>query len=168
MKPKVYVLVFALFLLSAPLVGAETSRQLIENSTNFDNKTVTFSGEVIGVMIRGDFAWVNVLENGGYAIGIWSRADDARKVSITGDYTHVGDTVAVSGTFHTACLEHGGDLDIHADNFVVVSAGREINRSPNPIWVSLSAAFAIIAIFLTYFIRKIRKEKEKIVPWPFQ
>lgn len=155
-----------LFMSLVPRVGAESGKELIENSAGFDGMAVTFHGEVIGVMIRGDFAWVNVLDNG-YAIGVWVRAEDARKVSVTGDYRHIGDTVEVVGTFHMACPEHGGDLDIHADNFIVVAAGREIDRPISLPLAALSVVLMATAIFVTFYLRRIREEKEKIVPWPF-
>jgi len=156
-----------LLLLMVPLARAESGKALIENSAGFDGKTVTFRGEVVGVMMRGNFAWVNVLDNG-IVIGVWCRAEDAGKVSVIGDYRHDGDNVEVIGTFHMACPEHGGDLDIHADNFTVVAAGRERDRPPSLLLVALSVAFVVAAIFVTFSLRRIRKEKEKIVPWPFQ
>lgn len=156
-----------LLLLIVPLARAESGEALIENSASFDGKTVTFTGEVIGVMMRGDYAWVNILDNG-IAIGVWCRAEDARKVSIIGDYRHVGDTVEAVGTFYMADPEQGGDLDIHADNITVVATGRELDRPPSLLLVALSATFVVVAIFTVFFLRRIRKEREKIVPWPFQ
>lgn len=167
MSWKVCFLAPLLLLLMAPLAEAESGKALIENSAGFNDKAVTFGGEVIGVVVKSDNAWVNVLDNG-VAIGIWCRAEDARKVSVIGDYRHVGDTVEVVGTFHMVCPEHGGDLDIHADNFTVLAAGRELDRSPSLLLVALSVAFVAAAIFVAFSLRRIRKEKEKIVPWPFQ
>jgi hypothetical protein len=163
---KAFLFAAILLMLMAPFASAESGRALIENANGFDGKSVTFRGEVIGVLIRGDFAWVNILDNG-YAIGVWSRAGDAKKVSFVGDYSHVGDTVEVIGTFHMACTEHGGDLDIHADNFTVVATGREVDRSASLPLAALSVALAAAAIFITFYLWRIRKEKEKILPWPF-
>jgi len=156
-----------LLLLMVPLASAESGKALIENSAGFDGKTVTFRGEVVGVMMRGNFAWVNVLDNE-VAIGVWCRAEDARKVSVIGDYRHDGDTVEVTGTFHMACPEHGGDLDIHADNFTVAAAGRELDKPPSLLITAFSVILVAAAIFVVFSLRRIRKEKEKIVPWPFQ
>ena len=134
---KAFIFAAILLTLMAPLASSESGQTLIENASSFDGKAVTFRGEVIGVMTRGDYAWVNILDSG-YAIGVWCRAVDAKKVSIIGDYSHVGDTVEVAGTFHMACTEHGGDLDIHADNFTMVAAGREVDRSTDLPVVALS------------------------------
>jgi hypothetical protein len=163
---KAFIFAAILLALMAPLASTESGKALIENANGFDGKTVTFRGEVIGVMTRGDFAWVNVIDNG-YAIGIWCRAENAKKVSFIGDYGHVGDTVEVVGTFHMACTEHGGDLDIHADNFTIVASGREVDRSTSLPLAALSIVLAAAAIFITFYLWRIRKEKEKILPWPF-
>lgn len=167
MRGKACVLTVILLLFLVPHARAESGEELVKNSADFDGAAVTFRGEVIGILVRGDSAWVNVLDNG-VAIGVWCSANDAKKVSVVGDYTHIGDTVEVVGTFHMACPEHGGDLDIHAENFTVVSAGRELGRSPDLLMVMLSAALVVAAISVTYFLRKIRKESDKTVPWPFQ
>jgi len=159
-------LLIAIFLLLTPgIVRAESGRELLENAAGFDGKAVTFRGEVIGVIIRGDFAWVNILDNG-YAIGVWCRAENAKQVSFIGDYSHVGDTVEVAGTFHMACVEHGGDLDIHADNFTIVAQGREVDRSVSLPLAALSVVLAAVAIFITFHLWRIRKERAKILPWP--
>jgi len=167
MSWKICFLLAIFFLLVTPLVNAESGKALIENSAYFDGTIVTFRGEVIGVITRGDYAWVNILDNG-VAIGVWCRAGDARKVSVVGDYRHIGDNVELVGTFHMACPEHGGDLDIHADSFTVVAAGLELDRPPSLLLVALSAAFVVAAIFTVFSLRHIRKEREKIMPWPFQ
>jgi hypothetical protein len=148
------------------LAGAESGKVLVENSRGFDGKQVTFQGEVIGVMIRENNAWVNVFDNG-YVIGIWctaETAENAKKISLVGDYTHVGDTVAVAGTLNMACLEHGGDFDIHADNFTILAVGRVVVRALDPVVAGVSVVLVVLAILVVFWPR-IRKQ-EKIPPWP--
>jgi len=165
MRRKVCFLAVVLLLFMVPPVSAETGKELVENSVRFDGATVTLRGEVVGVLMRGDYAWVNVLDNG-VAIGVWCRANDAENVSIIGDYTHNGDNVEVVGTFHFACTEHGGDLDIHAENFTVLASGTPVERVPNLLAVLLSAVLVALAIFTIFWLRRLRKEKSEIVPWP--
>ena len=165
MKRKVCFLAVVLLLFMVPPASAESGKELVENSRSFDGNIVTFRGEVVGVLMRGDSAWVNVLDNG-VAIGVWCRADYAKKVSIVGDYTHIGDTVEVAGTFHFACTEHGGDLDIHAENFTVLVNGIAVERTPNLLAVLLSAVLVAVAIFTVFWLRRIRGERSRIVPWP--
>lgn len=165
MKKIAAFILLIVFLLTPGLVRAESGKELTENPTSFDGKQVTFQGEVIGVMIRGDYAWVNLFDSG-YAVGIWSRADDARMVSSVGDYNNVGDKVEVIGIFHMACLEHGGDMDIHAESFEISSKGHTIERMPNFMIVLVSVVLAIVAIFMSLYFRRISKERKKLSPWP--
>jgi hypothetical protein len=165
MRMKACFLAVFLLLLMIPPVNAESGKELVENSVHFDNKVVTLRGEVVGVLMRGDYAWVNVLDNE-VAIGVWCRANDAKQVSVIGDYTHIGDNVEVIGTFHFACSEHGGDLDIHAENFTVLRSGKVVERAPDLLIVLLSAVLVILAIFTIFWLRRLREEKSKIVPWP--
>ncbi len=161
-----FAVVFMLVLLLAPgLATAETSKELIENARAFDGGQVTLQGEVIGVMMRGNNAWVNVYE-GGYAIGVWVRAEDARNISFIGDYSHAGDNVLVTGTFNMADPEHGGDLDIRAENFTITAQGAAILRTPNVIVVAISMILVALAIVSLVWLWRIHKGEEKIAPWP--
>jgi hypothetical protein len=165
MRKKICFLAVILLLFMIPPASAESGKELVENSVHFDNKVVTLRGEVVGVLMRGDYAWVNVLDNE-VAIGVWCRANDAKKVSIVGDYTHTGDTVEVVGTFHFACTEHGGDLDIHAENFTVLASGKVVERAPNLLIVLLSTVLVAVAILTVFWLRRLRKERSEIAPWP--
>ena len=93
---------------------AVPSADLIAKAKELDGKQVTYSGEVIGdVMKRGDFAWANI-HDGANAIGVWLTSGMAVEVGLTGDFKHTGDLVEITGIFNRACVEHGGDMDIHA------------------------------------------------------
>ena len=74
-------------------------------------------------MKRGDFSWVNI-NDGKDALGVWARNDLLKDLVYTGNYKCKEDWVEVTGVFHRACLEHGGDLDIHADSLRKISSGR--------------------------------------------
>ncbi|MBI4706772.1 MAG: DNA-binding protein [Candidatus Omnitrophica bacterium] len=132
----VYSILFALLTVNCTLytfcyAQIISSSELINNAKEYDGKVVTFEGEVIGdVMVRGDFAWVN-LSDISNAIGIWMPADLARQIAYTGSYKSKGDALEVAGTFHRACPEHGGDLDIHALSLRKTDAGRLIKERVN-------------------------------------
>ncbi len=148
-------LIITMFL--APCVKATSIMGLLENSDAFDGKIVTVRGEVIGVLVKGDHAWVNILENG-YAIGVWCTAEDAEKISVVGDYTHIGDTIEVTGVFHRACPDHGGDLDIHAETLTLISPGHEIPRSLSPFLTALGLILLVTGILVTVFVRVKKRE----------
>ncbi|MFA5099913.1 MAG: DNA-binding protein [Candidatus Omnitrophota bacterium] len=96
---------------------------MIAYPKDFDNKTVTYSGEVIGdVMRRGDHAWINV-NDGRSAVGVWITAAMASEIGPAGDFKHTGDIVEVTGVFNRVCVQHGGDLDIHAQSMQVLRRG---------------------------------------------
>ena len=106
-----------------------SSTELINNARQYDGKTVTYTGEVIGeIMARGKFCWLNV-NDGNNAIGVWIDKNLVKDLTYMGSYKSKGDGVEISGTFHRACLQHGGDLDIHAQGLRKIKSGRpDIDR----------------------------------------
>jgi len=123
-----YTLHFTQYSASAQPISSE---ELINNAKLFDGKSVVYIGEVIGdIMVRGEYAWVNV-NDGKNAIGVWIGKDLVKDIAYTGSYKFKGDVVEVSGIFHRACLQHGGDLDIHAQSLTKRIAGRPTQEIPN-------------------------------------
>ena len=107
---------------------AVTSTDLIEQAAALDQQSVTFSGEVIGdIMRRGDYGWINV-SDGSNAIGIWVKMTDQVAALTPGRYGEIGDEVSVTGVYHRACREHGGDLDIHAETLTLVQKGHAVTQ----------------------------------------
>jgi hypothetical protein len=101
-----------------------SSIELINNATLYDGKVVAYEGEVIGdIMVRGEYAWVNI-NDGPNAIGIWIDKSLTQEIRYAGSYKSKGDWLEVTGIFHRACLEHGGDLDIHAQAIRKTRTGR--------------------------------------------
>lgn len=150
---KFLVFSFSLFALSFALTcfaQSVSSSELINNAKQYDGKIVGYQGEAIGdIMTRGDYAWVNV-NDGDNAIGIWVSAALAKKISLTGGYKSRGDKIEISGIFHRACLEHGGDLDIHAQSIGIIEPGRliaeKLNTSKRNFALILLSILAIIWI----------------------
>lgn len=129
-----------------------SSSELINNAKQYDNKIVIYAGEAIGdVMVRGENAWLN-LNDGENAIGIWLNKDLAASIVYTGTYKTKGDWIEISGIFHRACLEHGGDLDIHAQTLKKVNNGRVlslgINESKKKFSLILLGVLCLILILI--------------------
>jgi hypothetical protein len=119
------------FLSAACFAQAVSSDELIKNAKDYDGKSVLYRGEVIGdVMVRGKYAWINV-NDGKNAIGIWIDKDLAKDILFTGNYKTRGDQLEIAGVFQRSCLEHGGDLDIHAKVMRKISAGAPALASLN-------------------------------------
>jgi hypothetical protein len=114
---------------------------LIENASSLDGKEVFIEGEAIGGLLpRGGMAWLNLEDSSG-AIGLWLSADIARSIHQYGSYKAKGDIVEIHGTFHRACMEHGGDTDIHVASLAVLVKGYPVRHD-----IPLDRALAAIAI----------------------
>ena len=110
---------------------AVSSRELINNAKAYDGKPVVYQGEAIGeVMPRGAYAWVNLLDTNN-AIGIWAPSNLSKDILYLGSYKSKGDVLEVTGIFHRACPEHGGDLDIHAQSLSKINSGRPVSEKLN-------------------------------------
>ena len=108
-------------------VGAKA---LIADPRAYDGREILFEGEAIGdSMRRGDNAWVNVLDADA-ALGVYAPLADLDAIGVFGSSRARGDLVLVRGTFHRACPDHGGDMDIHASSITVVRPG---HATPHPV-----------------------------------
>ncbi len=148
---------------------------LIEDMKKYDNRQVTIEGEAIGdILVRGDNAWITVnddpysrrsIEEGGelvgmsnVGIGVWLPADEARKVKVLGGYKNRGAKVRLTGVFHRACAEHGGDTDIHALRLEILRPGHPFKHSFQ--WDKLGAFLLLcVAIALLWYWRAVKRRK---------
>ena len=134
-----------------------SSSELINNAKQYDGKIVTYSGEVIGdVMLRGEFAWANI-NDGQNALGIWMDALLAKEIKFTGNYKTRGDNFEITGVFHRACLEHGGDLDIHTQSLRKLSNGRMVKENLN--FDKVSLIFILLGALFFIWILTLFKHK---------
>lgn len=129
---KFLLVVFTFYFLLLPLLCyAEfiSSKELIENAKQYDGKVVEYEGEAVGeVMPRGDYGWVNV-NDGKNAVGVWAAGEFLNAINFSGSYAATGDWLKVKGTFNRACLIHGGDLDIHAEEIIKIKPGELKERA---------------------------------------
>lgn len=147
------ILAYAVFV-SSSYAQTLSSLELINNAKQYDGKTVTYQGEAVGdIMIRGDHTWVNL--NDGYAaIGVWARKTDLKDIVYLGGYRTKGDIIEVIGIFNRSCPEHGGDLDIHAQEIKKILSGEPSFKQLSTkklylgLFLSLALLFLITAIKL--------------------
>lgn len=131
--------------------------QLVENPEARDGQTVTVTGEAIGEVIeRGDHAWVNI-NDGSNAMGIWMRAEDAQSISVFGDYKHIGDQLQVTGVFNRACVEHGGDMDIHCASITVVKTGYSNEESVSSLKIIWGTILTFLALIIGFIYLKVNR-----------
>ena len=101
-----------------------SSTELIQNAQEYDGKEIVYEGEVVGqIMQRRDGTWVNI-HDGENALGVWMSPESAAIIKHKGRYKAKGDILRIVGVFNYACLEHGGDLDIHARSVSKIKSGR--------------------------------------------
>ncbi len=143
-------LILSLSLQKTPVTSIN---DLIEHSLSLDHQSVTLEAEVIGeVLERGDHAWVNV-NDGTNAIGIYLRLDQTTQLKVFGDYFNVGDKVSIQGVFERSCIEHGGEMDVHAITIHVIKAGHPITHTISA-WKFVSSIILLsIALIGLYFKR---------------
>jgi len=133
------------------------SDDLIKQARQYDGQVVTYSGEVIGdVMRRGEFAWVNI-NDGNNAIGVWIKTGLTKEINITGNYKAQGDFLEITGVFYRACLKHGGDLDIHAQTLHKISSGKIIEHKLD--FVKLEVSFILLGALFLIWILSLFKRK---------
>ncbi len=135
-----------------------TSLDLLNNAKQYDGKTISYKGEVIGdVMIRGDHTWLHV-NDGTIAIGIWAPKTMVQDILYVGNYHTKGDIVEVSGTFHRSCLEHGGDLDIHASEIKKITLGSSLIQpiSRKKVYIGV---YSLILVLLFYALKKFSQSR---------
>ncbi|MFA5117330.1 MAG: DNA-binding protein [Candidatus Omnitrophota bacterium] len=153
------VLFLVLMLSATPVYSqAAAGLDLINNTQQYDGSIVSYKGEVVGeVMARGDYAWLHV-NDGSIAIGIWAPKNMVKDILHGGDYHNKGDVVEISGTFHRSCLEHGGDLDIHAVAIKKVIPGNPVIHSVSRRKI-LAGILSLALVLLFYALKKFFQSK---------
>ncbi len=139
------------------------SLDLINRAKEHDGKLVTCQGEVIGdIMPRADHVWLHV--NDGYiAVSVWAEKELVQEIKYSGDYRATGDTVEVSGIFHRSCLEHGGDLDIHAQRIILLRSG-VVLKNPLTSKKAQIGLLATSAVALFYLLKMFLQSRPHLKP----
>jgi len=127
-----------------------TINYLIEHAPTRDQQTITIEAEAIGeVLERGDHAWINV-NDGSNAIGIYMTADQSKIVKTFGDYFNTGDKLRITGVFYRACIEHGGEMDIHATSVTVIRSGQTSSHPISPLEFAVTVILLSLALTALY------------------
>lgn len=128
---------------SVGLTGAD----LVTAGSGLDGSSVTFEGEVVSEAMAGGsgHVWLNVL-SGGVAVGVWMPVAMADDIESFGTYAQDGDTVRVTGILNEACDVHGGDLDVHASEVVIISPGMP-REHPVQYWKFLAGVAGLVGAY---------------------
>ncbi len=160
-----YVIAIPVFLIvaTAPALAVD-SATLFKQSKRYDGKTIAFTGEVIGnVMKRSDGVWVNVndgpysrqgrirsLEGFNRGLSVLLPLGTADVIKRTGDYNNRGDLIEVRGIFREASPDHGGDMMILATSVRVVKPGFTLPHPISARKLSLAVFWFAAAITLAF------------------
>jgi hypothetical protein len=106
---------------------------IVEAGGLLDGQQVAMQGEAIGDSLRADaeHRWVNVL-GGGTAIGVYMSDEMAERIAHLGIYTTFGDTVEVRGVVNSACTQHAGEFDVHAEEVMIAEEGGQRENPVSP------------------------------------
>lgn len=160
-----------------------SSLMLVEKAKLYDGRALTFMGEAVGErMIRNrgtksEGAWIHLNDDAymyraidagaplsGFNSGmpVWvAPSQMSNAIKTYGDFKTNGDVVRVTGVFHAACKEHGGDMDIHATSLQVVSSGLPI-KHPVPGWKVLIAVAMVLIAAAMWALNKRKFLREKL------
>lgn len=156
-KTLLFLIAFALLILPAIALAQDnsvSSNDLIDRARDYDGQSVVYTGEVVGdILYRGDFAWLAVFD-GNNTIGCYVPAEQAKQISVIGGYGKHGDTVQINGVFHRACVEHGGDLDIHAVAITVLTVGSTTTNVASKTTIILCCLLPLPAAALLFLVWK--------------
>ncbi len=138
------ILCLVMVMLNRPVsVFAETPRvvdsnKLLYDAVSINDKTISYTGEIIGdIMVRADGTWLNI-SDGTNAIGVFLPSSISIGDLTPGNYQHTGDQVTITGTFHRACPDHGGDLDVHAQSLTLVGKGKPVIHAFRPVKAAMA------------------------------
>lgn len=118
-------------------------------STNraLNNSEVSFSGEVVGDVLNADEGckWINLRGSSNSVISGYVTDEQASLIQNVGDYHATGTTLQVVGTYHVACPEHQGELDVHAASVEVIDSGGPVIHLVSPGRLGLATGLCVLA-----------------------
>ncbi|MEX2533477.1 MAG: hypothetical protein WD360_05895 [Nitriliruptoraceae bacterium] len=160
-----------------PESGRVTSSQLLNCPRAFDQKTVTFTGEVVGELImRRGGVWAHVNDDP-YAliygplvghsahvgfnsgVAVWFPDGTHEIIETVGRHAIRGDVVKIVGTFLRADPNDGGGLTLRADSVSVLAEGFTVDEPLHTLQLVVAAvllAGALAALGLAQFVRRRR------------
>lgn len=119
---------------------------LVSANRALNDSEVSFTGEAVGDIVNADegHKWVNIRGPSNSAISVYMPDDLAKLIQNVGDYHMTGTTLKITGTYHIACPEHEGELDVHASTAEVTDNGGPVTHMVAP--GRLEAAFVLCIV----------------------
>ncbi len=136
---------------------------LISVNRALDGSEVRFSGEVVGDVVNADpgYKWVNIMGTTNNVIGVRMSDEQAALIQNKGSYQASGTVLQVTGTYHIACPEHQGELDVHASNVEVKDNGGPIVHFVSLQRILIAATLCVLAALLIMIFAILRRRMER-------
>lgn len=147
-----------------PDTGRVTSYQLLDCPRAFDQRTVTFTGEVVGELItRRGGVWAQVNDDP-YAliygplvghsahvgfnsgVAVWFPDGTHESIATVGRPATRGDVVQIVGTFLRADPNDGGGLSIRAESVTVLTEGFRVEEPLHTVQLVIAAVLFTAAV----------------------
>lgn len=120
---------------------------LVSTNRALDDSEVSFTGEAVGDIVNagGGYKWVNISGASNAVISVYMPDDLAKLIQNVGDYHETGTSLKVVGTYHVACPEHEGELDVHASAAEVTDNGGPVTHMVVPGRLAAALALCVVA-----------------------
>lgn len=119
---------------------------LVSTNRALNGSEVSFTGEAVGDIVNAGegYKWANISGTSNAVISVYMPDDLAKLIQHVGDYHETGTSLKITGTYHIACPEHDGELDVHASAAEVTDNGGPVTHMVVP--GRLEAAFALCVV----------------------
>lgn len=124
-------------------------------------------GEAVGGVVNAGegYKWANISGTSNAVISVYLSDDLAKLIQNVGDYHTTGTTLKITGTYHIACPEHEGELDVHASAAEVTDNGGPVTHMVVPGRLEAALALcAVAALFLMLYLLARRYFQRKAQP----
>lgn len=165
----VVCILLLIFLVESQVFASDKLDEILAKPAEYDGRTVTLEGEVVGIAVRSGGAYFIQLNQDSYskksiaeggklygqnlAVPVYLSKDLYEKISFFGDYHNKGDIVKVQGIFNASCEKHGGESDIHANQLNIIKKGYRLKHNLNHFNAAISIALFLVAILFAFFVR---------------
>ena len=136
---------------------------LVAANQALDGAQVRFEGEALGeaVQASGGNVWVAVGNTAGQSISVLMSEDDAETIGMYGSYQATGSTIQVTGTYHVACDEHQGELEVHADAVELVVEGSVTQHTVSAKRLRTGVALCVLGVALVMAYELLRRRADR-------
>lgn len=128
---------------------------LVSTNRALNDSEVSFTGEAVGDIVNAGegYKWVNISGTSNAVISVYMSDDLAKLIKNVGGYHETGTSLKIIGTYHVACPEHEGALDVHASAAEVTDNGGPVTHTVAPGRLAAALALCVVSgLLLTLYL----------------